>query len=561
MVCHKKSIARSMDFKRFQSTRPGTQSSGQSSEEPRDNAFKLKNAVYFGVGVTTGLYMYHKIHGQVQGLGIGSINSTLPESQLLPLRYANAKDQEQAFVELGVLLGSDRVSRLPNDLKEHSDTYWSTHRATHSERPGLVVFPRTTKEVSEIMKIAHRYRIPVTAFSGGTSLEGHFTPTHGGISVDLKYMDKILAIHKTDLDAIVQPAVGWEGLNDVLAEQGLFFPPDPGPGAEIGGMIGTSCSGTNAFRYGTMKDYVISLTVVLADGTIIRTKKRPRKSSAGYNLNGLFVGSEGTLGIVTEATIKVVPKPMSESVAVVGFNSIGEAAKCVENVIQSGLQIGAVEILDANQMKTINIAGYTARTWKEVPTLFFKFNGTPHSVKDQVKEIKKIAGQHRYNSFDFAANEEEIEELWSARKTALWSTIESAPKHYHAWTTDVAVPISELTNIITATQQDLDDNKISYSIVGHVGDGNFHAIIVYDPETQRQSVEQAVDRMVHRALAVDGTCTGEHGVGIGKMKFLKDEVGQESVDVMRRLKLALDPLCILNPGKVISVEASSSVKH
>lgn len=544
--------------RRFQTTsfRAGPkQSSGKATEKKQSSKkFSAINIVSFVIGLSTGLYIYHKLNNQLRNGGLGSTMSTLSEKQLLPLTYGTRREQDQAFLEIAMALGTDRVSRVPSELKEHSDTYWSTHRANDDERPAIVVYPKSTEEVSSIMKIAHKFRIPVTPFSGGTSLEGHFTPTHGGICIDLKFMDNIVAIHKSDLDIIVQPAVGWEALNDVLAEQGLFFPPDPGPGAEIGGMIGTSCSGTNAFRYGTMKDYVISLTVVLADGTIIKTRKRPRKSSAGYNLNGIFVGSEGTLGIVTEATLKVVPKPATESVAVVSFGSIGEAAKCVENVIQSGIQVGAVEILDANQMRTVNEAGYTSRVWKELPTLFFKFSGTKNSVHDQVQQAKKIASQHKCNSFEFAKEETEIEELWSARKSALWATIESAPKNYHAWTTDVAVPVSELANIITKTQQDLDENNIQYTIVGHVGDGNFHSIIVYDPETQRKIVEDAVDRMVHRALDVDGTCTGEHGVGLGKMKFLKDEVGEEAIAVMRRLKFALDPLGILNPGKVISIE-------
>lgn len=339
----------------------------------------------------------------------------------------------------------------------------------------MVVFPATTEEVSSIMKICHARKIPVTAYSGGTSLEGHFSATRGGICIDFARMDKVLTLHKDDLDVIVQPAVGWEMLNEELAQEGLFFPPDPGPGAMIGGMVGTGCSGTNAYRYGTMKDWVLSLTVVLADGTIVKTRQRPRKSSAGYDLTRTFVGSEGTLGLVTEATLKLTVKPKSESVAVTSFGSVREAAQCVSRVVGEGVPIAAVEILDDVQMRCINDSGSTSRTWKEAPTLFFKFSGTPSAVKEQISIVRKLANAQGSQSFDFAKSSDEAKELWSARKEALWSVMaKRRDESDHVWTTDVAVPISRLPDIIEETKADMSSSGLLAAMVGHVGDGNFH---------------------------------------------------------------------------------------
>ena len=342
----------------------------------------------------------------------------------------------------------------------------------------MVIFPSTTEEVSKIMKVCHTRKIPVTAYSGGTSLEGHFSATRGGICVDFARMDKILKLHKDDLDVIVQPAVGWELLNEELGKEELFFPPDPGPGAMIGGMVGTGCSGTNAYRYGTMREWVLSLTVVLADGTVIKTRQRPRKSSAGYDLTRMFIGSEGTLGLVTEATLKVTVKPKSESVAVTGFGTIREAAECVSRVVGEGVPIAAVEILDDVQMRCINESGSTSREWKEVPTLFFKFSGTPSAVKEQIGIVQKIAKGKGSKSFDFAKNQDEAAELWSARKEALWSVMaKRRDEGDHVWTTDVAVPISRLPDIIEETKEDMASSGLLAAMVGHVGDGNFHGTI------------------------------------------------------------------------------------
>ena len=364
------------------------------------------------------------------------------------------------------------------DLEGHSGSEWSSYNAKPHERPFLVVSPTSTEEVSQIARICHDRKIPMTAYSGGTSLEGHFTPTRGGVCIDFHRMGNILAINKDDMDVVVQPAVGYQDLNEELAEVGLFFPPDPGPGAMIGGMVGTGCSGTNAYHYGTMKEWVLSLTVVLADGTVVKTRQRPRKSSAGYDLTRVFIGSEGTLGLVTEATLKVVVKPQNPRVAVASFPNIRAAAECVFRVVGDGVPIAAVEILDDAQMKCINETGSTSKRWTEAPTLFFKFSGTPSGVKEQIATVQRLAKATGSKSFDFARTVDEAEELWSARKEALWSVMSKRRDDSdHVWTTDVAVPISKLPDIIEQTKDDMSSCGLFGTIVGHVGDGNFHGML------------------------------------------------------------------------------------
>ena len=382
---------------------------------------------------------------------------------------------QAAWADCIKIVGKENVSTLESDIEQHITSEWSTYKASPEDRPFCIVYPGSTEEVSEIMKICHKRRIPVVGYSGGTSLEGHFTPTSKGISVNFGRMDKVLKLHKEDLDVVVQPAVGWESLNESLSKDGLFFPPDPGPGAMIGGMVGTGCSGTNAYRYGTMREWVISLTVVLADGTVIKTRQRPRKSSAGYDLTKLFIGSEGTLGLVTEATLKLTVKPESTSVAVATFPSIRHAATCVGQVVGQGIPIAAVEILDDNQMRCINDAGMTSREWKEAPTLFFKFSGTPGGVKEQVAQVQGMAKAAGSKSFEFARNQDEQDELWSARKEALWSTMAVRKEGDRVWTGDVAVPMSQLPLLIEQTKDDMKKSGLFGSIVGHVGDGNFHS--------------------------------------------------------------------------------------
>lgn len=482
--------------------------------------------------------------------------STLPLSETQPPQHNTAPTNlEAAWADFRDVVGQENISTEASDLASHSGSEWSSHPSLPGDRPFCVVKPATTEQVSEIMKICHRRRIPVTAYSGGTSLEGHFAATRGGICVDFSRMDKILSLHKNDLDVVVQPAVGWESLNEELRDQGLFFPPDPGPGAMIGGMIGTGCSGTNAYRYGTMKDWVLSLTVVMADGTIVKTKQRPRKSSAGYDLTRVFIGSEGTLGLVTEATLKVTVLPQNTSVAVSTFASVREAANAVFKVVGAGVPIAAIELLDDVQMRCINDAGQTSRSWKEAPTLFFKFSGTPTSVKEHIALVQKLAKSEGSKTFEFAKNTDEADELWSARKEALWSVMAKKQNDGdHVWTTDVAVPISRLADIVEETKEAVSKSGLTGAIVGHVGDGNFHskcnstathshlrrhqltltAILLYN-DKEHDLAEDLVHRMVKRAIEMEGTATGEHGVGLVKRDYLEHELGVNAVDLMRKV--------------------------
>lgn len=465
----------------------------------------------------------------------------------------SSSNLQAAWSDLRAILGDEHISTADSDLDSHSGSSWSSYAHNDSDRPFCIVRPDSTKAVSAIMKICHTRRIPVTAYSGGTSLEGHFAATRGGICIDFSRMDQLLTLHSDDLDVVVQPALDWQSLNEQLAQHNLFFPPDPGPGAMIGGMVGTGCSGTNAYRYGTMRDWVVNLTVVLADGTIMKTRQRPRKSSAGYDLTRLLVGSEGTLGLVTEATLKVTAIPQNTRVAVASFPSVRDAAKCVFTTVRAGVPIAAVELLDDVQMRCINAAGSTTKQWTEAPTLFFKFSGTSSSVTESIKTVQGIARTAGSKTFAFAKNEGEADELWSARKEALWSVMAASPypqDDTRVWTTDVAVPISRLPDIIEITKEDMARSGLTGSIVGHVGDGNFHAILLYD-QARRKVAEGVVHRMVERAVEMEGTATGEHGVGVVKREYLASEVGQSGVDAMRALKRAWDPLALLNPDKIV----------
>ena len=414
-------------------------------ERASENHYVKATPQQGGSGWTLGLsFVLLSVAGGAYYLGSRNerpveVSSTTPLSRAQPPQHdTRTSNLQAAWVEFAQVVGKDNVSTVPDDLKAHSGSEWSSYTTKPEEVPFAIVYPATTEEVSKVMKVCHDRKIPVTALSGGTSLEGHFAPTRGGICIDMGRMDKILAFRSEDMDIAVQPAIGWEDLNDELKEHGMFFPPDPGPGAKIGGMVGTGCSGTNAYRYGTMRDWVVSLTVVLADGTIIKTRRRPRKSSAGYNLTQMFIGSEGTLGIVTEATLKITVLPKSQSVAVATFPSIHAAAECVAKVVGDGIQLAGMEILDDVQMRCINESGMTSRPWKEAATLFFKFAGTPDGVKEQIKIVRNIAKSTQNKSFEFAKNDDEAAELWSARKEALWSVMAMRKDSSdHVWTTDV----------------------------------------------------------------------------------------------------------------------------
>ncbi|KAF2132228.1 D-lactate dehydrogenase mitochondrial precursor [Dothidotthia symphoricarpi CBS 119687] len=485
--------------------------------------------------------------------GVNSSTSQIQMAgrKLLGPRYASKKEMEKAIDELRLTLGEDAISTDDEDLHRHGYSEWSSMNI--DQLPVAVAYPKSTEEVAQIAKTCHRFKVPMIPYSGGSSLEANFAAPFGGISIDFTFMDKILAMHPDDMDVVVQPSVPWMSLNDQIKDSGLFFPVDPGPSARIGGMVGTSCSGTNAVRYGTMKDWVINLTVVLADGTIIKTRRRPRKSSAGYNLTGLFVGSEGTLGLVTEITLKLAVVPQETSVAVVTFPTIRDAAAAASKVLRAGIPIAAMEIMDDVQMMVVNKAGSTNRKWKEVPTMFFKFSGTKAGVQENIGLVKSIAKAHKSGDFEFARNAEEQKTLWSARKESLWSMMALRREGDEVWSTDVAVPISRLPDIIEISKKEMDDLGLFASILGHIGDGNFHESIMYnskDPK-ERAAVEKCVHDMVDRALEMEGTCTGEHGIGLGKKGSLQKELGLDTINVMKSIKRSLDPYWLMNPGKIM----------
>ncbi|KAF2435680.1 D-lactate dehydrogenase mitochondrial precursor [Tothia fuscella] len=467
--------------------------------------------------------------------------------------YGTKGDMEKAIDDLRTSLGKDTVSTDDEDLHAHGYSEWSSINI--DQLPVAVAYPKSTEEVSQIAKVCHKYRMPMIPYSGGSSLEANFSAPYGGMSIDFTYMDQVLALHEDDMDVVVQPSVPWMSLNDQIKHSGLFFPVDPGPSARIGGMVGTSCSGTNAVRYGTMKDWVINLTVVLADGTIIKTRRRPRKSSAGYNLTNIFVGSEGTLGLVTEITLKLAVVPQETSVAVVTFPSIREAAAAASKIMRAGVPVAAMEIMDEVQMSVINRTGSTKRKWKEVPTMFFKFSGTKAGVKENVLQVKGIANKHHSGEFEFAMDAEEQVTLWSARKEALWSMMALRREGDEVWSTDVAVPLSRLPDIMEISKKEMDDLGLFASMLGHIGDGNFHESILYngqDPK-ERAAVEKCIHDMVDRALEMEGTCTGEHGIGLGKKESLVKELGLDTIGVMQSIKGALDPNWLMNPGKIIDL--------
>ncbi|QDP25268.1 FAD-linked oxidase C-terminal domain-containing protein [Bradyrhizobium cosmicum] len=416
--------------------------------------------------------------------------------------------------------------------------------------PDIVVFPETTQEVAEIVKLCAGAGMPIVPFGAGTSLEGNAAAVAGGVCFDFARMNKVLNLHDSDMDVVVQPGITRKQLNAELRGTGLFFPIDPGADASIGGMASTRASGTMAVRYGTMKDNVMALEVVLADGRVIRTARRARKSAAGYDLTRMFVGAEGTLGVITEITLKVHPVPQAISAAVCSFDTLHNAVDTAISVIQSAIPVARIELLDDVMMRGIN--AYAKLGYREAPTLFFEFHGSESSVAEQAEAAQAIAADHGGHGFAWAKAPEDRSRLWHARDNTLYAGLGLRPGA-RAVITDVCVPISRLAECLTETRRDADEHGFTAPIVGHVGDGNFHMLILIDParpeETEGAKALQA--RMVARAIAMDGTCTGEHGIGIGKIDYLTDELG-EAVDVMRSIKTALDPDGLMNPGKIFA---------
>jgi D-lactate dehydrogenase (cytochrome) len=446
---------------------------------------------------------------------------------------------------LAGLLGTRfSTSRALLEQHGHSETH---HR---SLPPDAVVFPRTNEEVAAIVRACAEHAVAIVPFGAGTSVEGNFAAVQGGVCVDMSEMNQVLAVHQSDLDCTVQAGVRRNQLNEYLRDQGLFFPIDPGADATIGGMVSTRASGTNAVRYGTMRENVLALKVVTADGREIVTSHRARKSSAGYDLSRLFVGSEGTLGIITEVTLRLHGIPEAIASAVCGFDTLDGAVDAVVQTIQLGVPVARVELLDDVQMRAAN--RWSKLNLPEVNTLFFEFHGSASYVKEQAETVAAVAAEHGGGAFKWTTSAEERSALWKARHDALYAATGLRPGSV-GWPTDVCVPISRLAECIHETKADLATTHIPAPILGHVGDGNFHVIFVIDPNKPEELAEamRLNHRLVDRALAMGGTCTGEHGIGLGKIDALEAELG-DAVDLMRKIKTALDPQNIMNPGKIFT---------
>jgi D-lactate dehydrogenase (cytochrome) len=461
----------------------------------------------------------------------------------------NAPDRSRlpaaVLAGLRAVLG-ERVSTGASVREQHG----RDESAFASMPPDAVAFPRSTEEVAAIARLCHAHDVPMIPYGVGSSVEGHVLAVHGGVSIDLGQMNEVLAVHAEDLDAVVQPGVTRKQLNDALKDTGLFFPLDPGADATLGGMAATRASGTNAVRYGTMRENVLALTVVLADGTLLKTGSRARKSSAGYDLTRLFVGSEGTLGIITEVTVRVHPHPEAMSAATCQFPTVRAAVETVIRTIQLGVPIARCELLDAASIRAINRHSRTALP--ETPMLFFEFHGSPAGVAEQAEAVQAIAGEHGGAGFEWSSTPEERTRLWTARHNCYFATLGLRPKT-RVLSTDVCVPISRLADCIAETEADCATTGLPIVLVGHVGDGNFHLGINVDPASHDE-MERAEDlnrRLVRRAIGMGGTSTGEHGIGMGKLEFLEAEHGVAAVATMRAVKRALDPKNLMNPGKVI----------
>ncbi|MBP6020785.1 MAG: FAD-binding protein [Burkholderiaceae bacterium] len=419
--------------------------------------------------------------------------------------------------------------------------------------PDGVVFALSTEDVVWVARHCHQHKVPLIPFGVGSSLEGHLLAIHGGISLDLSGMNQMVAVHPEDFTATVQAGVTRKQLNEDIRNTGLFFPIDPGADASLGGMAATRASGTNAVRYGTMRENVMSLKVVTADGRVIETANRARKSSAGYDLTRIFVGSEGTLGIITEVTVRLYPQPEAISAAICNFPTLDAAVQSVIEVIQMGVPVARVEFMDTGAVQATN--AYSKLTLKASPLLLFEFHGSPAGVKEQAEIVQSITHDNGGMDFEWAEHPEDRSRLWTARHNAYFAAIQLRPG-CRASTTDVCVPISRLAECVTQTAAQMDQASFPYTIVGHVGDGNFHVLMLLDPDNPQEweESERLNQQLVQRAIAMDGTCTGEHGVGLHKMEFMLAEHGQDALDLMASLKHAFDPHNILNPGKILPAQ-------
>jgi D-lactate dehydrogenase (cytochrome) len=450
-----------------------------------------------------------------------------------------------AVIEAARAFLGDRITTNAG-LRDHHSHGQDTH--PHSQ-PDAVAFIETTEEAAKLVALCHANHVPVVPFGVGTSLEGHVTPVRGGITLDLSHMIAVLEVNAADMDCRVQAGLTHRTLNTHLRDQGLFFPVDPGADASIGGMCATRASGTAAVRYGTIRENVLGLTVVLSDGRVIKTGGRVRKSAAGYDLTRLFIGSEGTLGVITEIQLRLHGIPEAASAAICQFETLGDAVETVIAVMATGIPVARIELLDDVQMGAC-ISYSKLEDLTASPTLFFEFHGTPASVAEQATQAQEIAAGYNGTGFRWATDAAERNRLWRARHDGYWAALALKPGH-QGIATDAIVPISRLAEAILGAQEDIAASGLTAPIVGHVGDGNFHTVILVPPEPGGMERAWALDRqIVARALALGGSCSGEHGVGIGKREFLVQEHGEEALAVMRSVKTALDPTGIMNPGKI-----------
>jgi D-lactate dehydrogenase (cytochrome) len=453
---------------------------------------------------------------------------------------------EAVIAALAATVGNRLVTSLAVREQHGNTLTW-----VGNQPPDAVVFPQSTQEVQQIVRLCAAERVPVIGFGAGTSLEGQINAPHGGICLDFRDMNRVLAVHAEDLDCVVEPGITRKQLNEHLHDQGVFFPIDPGADASLGGMAATRASGTNAVRYGTMKDNVLSLKVVLASGEVMTTATRAKKSSSGYDLTRLMVGSEGTLGIITELTVRLAGIPETIAAGICPFPSVEAACNATILTIQSGIPVARIELMDPVQVRACNL--YSKLTLPETPMLFLEFHGTEGGVAEQSRRFGEIAEEFGGGPFDWATKTEDRSRLWQARHDSYWAQRGLRPGA-DPLATDVCVPLSRLAECLAETQRDIAEHDLLAPIVGHVGDGNFHVGLLVDRNDQEEvaRTEEFLERLVERALKMGGTCTGEHGVGQGKMKYLADEHGEPALDVMRAIKRALDPLDIMNPGKIFS---------
>jgi D-lactate dehydrogenase (cytochrome) len=453
---------------------------------------------------------------------------------------------QSALAELKALLG-DRLSTSAAVREHHGkdESYFPY------APPDAVVFVESTEEVRDVVDICRRHRVPMIPFGVGTSLEGHILAVQGGVSIDLSRMNKVLAVHEEDLDAVVQAGVTRKQLNEFIKHTGLFFPVDPGADATLGGMAATRASGTNAVRYGTMRENVLSLKVVLADGRIIQTSRRSKKSAAGYDLTRLFVGSEGTLGIITEVTVRLYPVQEAMSAAVCAFDSVDGCTRTVIQTIQAGIPVARCDIVCDKTVAAIN--KFKKTSYRVAPTVFFEFHGSKTSVVEQAEAVQAIAKEHGGKDFVWATRPEERSALWQARHDAYFACLQIRPGS-RAVSTDVCVPISRLAECVHQTMEDVKSYIAPVPLLGHIGDGNFHLMFLVDPAKPEETelAKEFNKRLVERALRLEGTCTGEHGVGLGKIGSMRMELGDDVMDVMRDIKMLFDPDNLMNPGKVVA---------